>query len=187
MPRQVSLVIGYVIVCAASGAVGAWAMSRLPIEWNGALLAITAGLVTVLSAASFAVFSKLDGILKDSETNDSIQVRRIYRYVHELRIRLMTFLVTTVITGLTVGAIALLLPKMSAPHQTFQVLYGIGYAGAAFILLFMVRVAHVYAKLDDFRRELFDAIAAERRRVAALQELRPSILESFAKVTASVR
>jgi hypothetical protein len=90
--------------------------------------------------------------------------------------------VVSVFAGLTTGGISLLLasPDSFTTVELKRIL-AIGYTAAAFILLFMSRIARAYLRLDGFRRELLSAIRAEQKRIEALKELRPSVLTSPAQ------
>jgi len=152
-----------------------------PPFWHRAILGLLGGYAALLSAPAFAVFTKLDGILKDSESNDSLEVKRIYEYVQEVRVRLLMFFLVAVFSGLVAGTVSLLLASSNAEDVVARKwVIPLGYACAALIVLFTIRVANIYARLDQFRRRLFEEIQAEKRRADALRELRPSEIKEFA-------
>jgi hypothetical protein len=180
MQRSFNVVLGYAVVAGVMAAIATFWGQDLPIYWHRAILGIMGGLAAVVSGPAFAVFTKLDGILKDAEQHDALQVKRIYTYVHAVRVRLLGFFLVAVFSGLTAGAISLLLASATADGIiSRRWVLPLGYAGAALIVLFTLRIAHVYANLDRFRRRLFEEILAEKRRADALRELRPSALREF--------
>jgi hypothetical protein len=166
------------VACAAAWFVGVYVLALFPNSWMGAFIGASAGLVTVLSAACFAVFGKLDKIIQDAEKHDSVRVRRINAYVHGVRRRLLVYLVMGVLAGLSNAGIALLLPKID-PSLISRILVGLGSMCAAYILVFMLQISIAYLSVDKFRFDLFEAIDKEDRRLRILAELRPSRVGSL--------
>ena len=180
MEGRIKVVLGYAVVAGTAATIAAFWAQDFPLYWHRAILGIMGGFAAVVSAPAFAVFTKLDGILKDSEQHDALQVKRIYSYVHDVRVRLLIFFLVAVFSGLTAGTISLLLASANADGIiTRKWVLPLGYAGASLIVLFTLRIAHVYANLDRFRRRLFEEILAEKRRADALRELRPSAVKEF--------
>lgn len=173
--------IGYgVLLCGGVG-FGAYRLFLiLPREWHAALIGASAALMTVVSATALQVFGKYDRLLQDSEKYDLHRMRSVYQFVHGSRRRLTILLFLTAMAGVVNAGIAVLLSKPQALNaSTVRILVAVGYGGLALILLFAVRVAHVYLRFDEFRRAIVETIMRDEAREKALLELRPSTLTPF--------
>jgi hypothetical protein len=174
----------HALVMGAAGVI-AYQLAGFPRWVHATLFAIVATAGTVLLAISAWVSSRFDSILADAaKLEDAVRVRGIFHYVAGARRELVVFLWIDALSWLAASGMSFVIFKYDhLTSQQFGWIAAIGYAGAAAVGMYAVRVSRAYLRLDSFRHELFEALAEEKRRVARMRSLAPSVLTPMTPIS----
>jgi hypothetical protein len=156
---------------------------------HASAFAVVAGTGAILTTLFNRVDSQLEAILNNSVNADAAQrMKGVSRYIASVQSELTVFLVLAAVGWLSTLAMSgALFFVGSLSRRQYSAIMAIGYAGVTTTVAYAWRVLRLHLQLHEFRTDLFDRLAEEKRTVATLRQLNPSILTPLTRSSGEVR